>query len=315
MIFAERLARILQALDQRQPVEAGQVVDIASELLVEAQIGTIRFLYIPPEAETAHLGGTVFPAPVRFVAAHALNVARVMARVIRQAEEWRDDPLQPIIAALLHNAGMVRIPVGTLASPEPLSIEQRREIEHHPRIGATMVCEQFPEFSPIGDAIACHHERLDGTGYPHGYKGDQIPKLSRMLAAADCYAALAANRPHRTALDPRTALTDTLLYGEKNILDRFAVEKLIQLSFYPAGTIVEISDGSIGAVIAHHKGHHALRLASRPILNLLVDGTGHILPCPQAIDLAECEEKTVIRSLRSEERARVLARHYPEYAI
>jgi hypothetical protein len=274
----------------------------------------MRFLYAHPSAKQSYLGGPEFSAPARFVACHSLTAARVMARMLRVAPEWRDRPLDPILAMLLHDVGMLRVPVEALASSTALTDDQRRAVEAHPRAGAEIVAFRLPAFANLVEDIAAHHERLDGTGYPSGLKADQIPPLSRLIAAADAYAAMCCPRPHRTAHDPRTALTDTLLYGEQNTLDRFAVEKLLALSFYPVGSVVEMSDGAIGAVAANHQGRHELHLASRPVINVLIDAQGYLLPMPLPVDLAECEGGTVVRTLRTEERARRLGRHYPEWA-
>jgi hypothetical protein len=306
---------LLRTLDSDQPVDATGFADLAAQIFTEGTAHPLRFLDSDPATTQAYLGGSSFPAPARFVACHSLTTARIIARISRSAPEWKDDPLQPIIAALLHDVGMLRVPVDGLASKQELSDEQRRLVEPHPRFGAELVANQLPLFAPIVESIAAHHERLDGTGYPSGLKGDQISPLARLLAAVDVYAAMCCPRPHRPARDPRSALTDTLLYAEQNILDRFAAEKLLALSFYPVGSVVEMSDGAIGVVAANHPGREGLHLAGRPVLNLLIDAHGSVMPTPAAVNLAEVDSGSVLRTLPREERARLLGRHYPQWAI
>src|SRR5205085_669705 len=158
----------------------------------------------------------------------------------------------PVLAALLHDAGLLGIPVTILAQPGPLTDGHRRAIEGHARAGAELVARQLPAAADLGDVIASHHERLDGTGYPAGLRGHQVPALSRLLAVADVYGAMACPRPHRPAFDPRTALTDTLLLADRGLLDRTAAEGLLHLAFYPVGSVVELTDGSVGKVVATH---------------------------------------------------------------
>jgi HD-GYP domain-containing protein (c-di-GMP phosphodiesterase class II) len=313
--LVDRLAHLLCTLDSNQPVDAARFVDLAAQIHAEGTTQPLRFLYSPPDVTQAFLGGTGFPAPARFVACHSLTSARIMARISWSALEWKDDPLQPIIAALLHDVGMLRVPVDVLTAKQELSDEQKRLIEPHPSHGAELVASLLPLFAPIVESIAAHHERLDGTGYPRGLKGDQISPLARLLAAVDVYTAMCCPRPQRPARDPRSALTDTLLFGEENILDRFAAEKLLTMSFYPIGSVVEMSDGSIGVVVANHPGREGLHLAGRPVLSLLIDGRGGVMPTPVAVNLAETDSRSVLRTLPREERARLLGRHYPQWAI
>ena len=130
----------------------------------------------------------------------------------------------------------------------PATIDRR-----HTRASSEIVAKLLPDFAALVDSIGTHHERLDGTGYPGGLKSDQIPPLARLLAVVDTYTALCCPRPYRPAHDPRTALTDTLLAAEQNLLDRFAAEKLMTLGLYPVGSVVELGDGSVGVVAANHR--------------------------------------------------------------
>jgi HD-GYP domain-containing protein (c-di-GMP phosphodiesterase class II) len=311
----ERLAQLLVGLTSGEtPLEAEPFTHLASQVLAEGPAVPMRFLYTPPAARQSYLGGTEFPAPARFVASHSLTTARVAARMLRQAPEWRDRPLDVIVAALIHDVGMLRVPAELLASSAPLTDDQRRTLEAHARAGSEIVAYRLPSLAHLAEVVMAHHERLDGTGYPSGLKADQVPPLARFIAAADMYAALCCPRAHRGALDPRTALTDTLLYGEQNIIDRFAAEKLLALSFYPVGSVVEMSDGAIGVVAANRQARDELHLAARPVLNLLIDAQGRLLPVPLPVDLAECEGGGVVRTLRGDERARLLGRHFPEWA-
>jgi hypothetical protein len=309
------LAQLLISLDRDEPIDSSFVTSLATDILSEGPAAPLRFLHASPAATQAFLGGPEFQAPARFVACHSLTTARIVARMLRLAPQWHDRPLDPIIAALLHDIGMLRVPVNTLAATGALDDDQRRIIEPHARAGAEIIAYRLPAFAHLVEDISAHHERLDGTGYPSGLKADQIAPLARLLAVADTYAALVCRRPQRSAYDPRTALTDVLLFAEQNILDRFAAEKLLALSFYPIGSIVELSDGAVGVVVANHVGQFDLRLAARPVINLLIDARSHVLPASQALDLAESQAGAVMRTLPAAERARRLARHYPEWAI
>src|SRR5437667_255823 len=83
----------------------------------------------------------------------------------------------------------------------------------------------------------------------------------------------------------RTALTDTLLLADKGALDRNFAERLLQLSFYPVGSVVELADGAIALVVAAGTGKQDLTAPSRPVVALLTDSQGGWLPAPRHINL------------------------------
>jgi HD-GYP domain-containing protein (c-di-GMP phosphodiesterase class II) len=210
---------------------------------------------------------------------------------------------------------MLRVPAELLALPGPLDDAGRRAVEAHARAGADLVRRLVPEGAWLAEAAAAHHERLDGTGYPGGLRDVQVSSLARLLAVCDTYAALCCARPHRPARDTRTALTDTLLLAESGTLDKHHAERLLQLSFYPVGSAVELADGSAGVVVATHPGRRDLNTPARPVVALLTDSQGQPLPAPLHLDLAQCESRSIVRSLPDAERRELLGTHYPEVVL
>jgi HD-GYP domain-containing protein (c-di-GMP phosphodiesterase class II) len=252
--------------------------------------------------------------PARFAAAHGLTVARVVARVLRQLPEWRRRPEQPVLAALLHDAGLVRISADVLAYGGPLDDSQKRVIESHASAGAEMVGRLGNDLGWLVEVVGGHHERLDGTGYPSGLSDLQIPPLVRLLAVCDVYAALCSPRPHRRALETRTALTDTLMMAQHGLLDAHCARTLLNLSLYPAGSAVELADGAVGVVVATHQAHTELDASTHPVVALLTDNDGKPLPFPCHLDLAQCDGRNIVRGLLGAERRQLLGEHYPEWA-
>jgi hypothetical protein len=295
------LADLLSGLFARQRLDVQPFVALGEELLAEASQGAaLRFLYEPPTE------------PARFVACHSLTVAHVAARVVGHDPEWRGRPLEPVLAALVHDVGMLAVPAVLLSQPGPLDDEQRRQVETHVREGAVLAARLLTSGSWLADVTAAHHERLDGTGYPDGRRELQVPSLARLLAVCDVYAALAAPRPHRPARATRTALTDTLLLAEQGALDRTCAERLLHLSFYPVGSAVELADGAVGLVVATPSRELNLQAPARPVVAVLTDGRGRALPVPQHLDLAQCEGRSIVRTLSPAERRDVLGARYPE---
>jgi HD-GYP domain-containing protein (c-di-GMP phosphodiesterase class II) len=102
-------------------------------------------------------------------------------------------------SALLHDIGKIGIPDEVLNKKGKLSKENWEAIKAHPRLGANIV-SNIPNLAPCVSSILHHHERWDGSGYPQGLKGEEIPLEARILAIADSFEAMTSARPYRPAL-------------------------------------------------------------------------------------------------------------------
>jgi diguanylate cyclase (GGDEF)-like protein/PAS domain S-box-containing protein len=111
------------------------------------------------------------------------------------------------IAGLLHDVGKIGIPDHILYKPEPLDDDERRAVQQHPLL-SEMIIREVPQLVDVLDAVRHHHERFDGTGYPRGLLGNEIPLLARVLAIADAYSAMTVDRPYRQALSDQEALAE-----------------------------------------------------------------------------------------------------------
>lgn len=310
----DRLAAFFASLQTHQPTALQSVAAIAEELLEEARLAKpIRLVHVAVRSTRAFLGAVEFPAPARFIAAHALNVAQIIARVVPYDYEWATRPLLPVVTALIMDCGMLAMPVEMLAKVEPLTPDERRTLETHPKYGAELLLWRFPTLAgPLAAAVATHHERADGTGYPAALQGSDLPALGRLLRVADVYAALGEDRPHRAALDPRAALTEVLLLAEQGQLDRDFVEYLLNLAFYPVGTIVELTDGRVGVVVANHPNRLDSRSPGRPVVAVLADAGGVLLPHPEHVDLSATERGSILRGVPADRVCEMLGSRYPD---
>lgn len=109
------------------------------------------------------------------------------------------------LAAKLHDIGKVGMPEGILHKTTPLTDEEFGNVREHPVIGERILSPIIRSRSVL-DAIRHHHERYDGTGYPDGLAGNDIPLLARIIAVADCFDALTSARAYRTSLTRDAAL-------------------------------------------------------------------------------------------------------------
>jgi putative two-component system response regulator len=107
-------------------------------------------------------------------------------------------------AAVVHDIGKVAVPELILLKPGGLTDEELRVMAQHPIVGER-ICRPLRSFSSVLPIIRHHHEKMDGSGYPDGLKGEAIPITARIMATVDIYDALTTDRPFRSAMPPEKA--------------------------------------------------------------------------------------------------------------
>ena len=123
-----------------------------------------------------------------------------------EKEGLAEQALQELrIACLLHDVGKVAVPDSILMKPGRLNAEETEIVRQHPVVGER-ICAPLKSLRRILPVIRHHHERMDGSGYPDGLHGEQIPVQARILQITDIYDALTTDRPYRMALSSEEAL-------------------------------------------------------------------------------------------------------------
>jgi putative nucleotidyltransferase with HDIG domain len=132
---------------------------------------------------------------------------RVCAYALRLADEMGVNGRQRralALGALLHDVGKIGVPDRILLKPDRLTDDEWRQMREHPEVGKRIL-STVPFLDEALEIVHAHHERYDGSGYPRGLAGSQIPLGARIFAVADVYDALTSNRPYRSAISPREA--------------------------------------------------------------------------------------------------------------
>jgi putative nucleotidyltransferase with HDIG domain len=143
----------------------------------------------------------------RMTARHSAAVARY-AREIARAAGCTDEELELVhTAGLLHDLGKFVFPDSILKGGGKLSDDDWEIVKSHPEQGARLVA-QIDGYGPVAEIILAHHERIDGTGYPHGIHGERIPKLARMISVADTYDVMTARDSYREPVTSEAALAE-----------------------------------------------------------------------------------------------------------
>jgi HD-GYP domain-containing protein (c-di-GMP phosphodiesterase class II) len=145
-------------------------------------------------------------------------------------------------AALVHDIGMIGVPSEVWDEPGEWSVSQRERARTHPYLTERMLA-RTPLLAQVGKCASLHHERLDGSGYPHGLRGDAISLPARILAAADVYNALRQPRPHRPALAAETAERTIRAEVRGGRLDGDAVRAVLEAAGHRARRRAELPSG------------------------------------------------------------------------
>lgn len=174
---------------------------------------------------------------------HSARVAlfsRDIARVLGLSEEEQS---RIHLAGLLHDVGKVGVPDEILLKPGRLTAEERAIMERHARLSAEAI-QGIPGFSDLVRSVYAHHERLDGSGYPEGTVGDDIPMGARILGVADTFEALTSDRPYRPGRSALEALE--VFERESHLFDIDVVSalRLLVLSGETADTFDSMADFS-----------------------------------------------------------------------
>ncbi len=142
-----------------------------------------------------------------YVATHQKRVSQLACTIAKEMglPAWQIDGIR--VAGLLHDIGKVTVPTEILSKPGKLSAMEFSLIKDHPRAGFEILKNVHFDW-PVARIVAQHHERLDGSGYPHGLSGADILLEARILAVADVVEAMCTDRPYRPALKMEQALAE-----------------------------------------------------------------------------------------------------------
>jgi putative nucleotidyltransferase with HDIG domain len=140
-------------------------------------------------------------------ARHSAAVARYAQAIARAAGASPAEQRRVHTAALLHDIGKSIFPDHVLFAQGSLTDEQWAIVKQHPGHGASVIA-QIEEFADIAALVNAHHERMDGTGYPHNLRGDEVPWLARMISIADTYDVMTARDSYREPVPPAEAIAE-----------------------------------------------------------------------------------------------------------
>jgi len=181
----------------------------------KVHLTTVQALISTIEAKDAYTKG------------HSERVAELSAQIARKMNYSESEIEKIKYAGYLHDVGKVSLESNILNKKGELSKKEYEIVKEHPEVGANIV-KNVKYLEEVADYVKYHHERLDGSGYPEGLEGEEIPEGARILAVADVYDALTSNRPYRNAWNRNKAL-NLIEEDAGKCLDEDIVDKLFEL--------------------------------------------------------------------------------------
>ncbi len=191
---------------------------------------------------------------------HTVHVAIYSAFLFKIKGASQEDIYQITLAGLLHDIGKIDVPDSILNKPGKLNPEEWEIMKKHVDYGVERLKKIKDLNEDIIEAVAQHHEKIDGSGYPRGLKSSQIHPWARVLTIIDIYDAVTTDRVYRKAFLPHTGVE--LLMSQVNQVDvRDLHTFYYNIPFYPVGSLVKLNTGETGKVI-----HIMSELPLRPII-------------------------------------------------
>lgn len=182
---------------------------------------------------------------------HSVAVCALMVSLSRQLGLDEEQTRVAGMGGLMHDVGKAMMPLEVLNKPGKLTDAEYAIMKQHPEEGHALLLKSGMANTHVLDIALHHHERIDGTGYPHRLAGDDISQLARMGAVCDVYDAVTSNRPYKAGWDPAESIRQMTSW--KGHFDTTVLKAFIRsVGIYPIGALVRLASDKIGVVIEQH---------------------------------------------------------------
>lgn len=180
---------------------------------------------------------------------HSVAVCAMMVALSRQLGLDAEQTRSAGLAGLMHDMGKAAMPLDVLNKPGKLTDAEYAVIKTHPKLGHDVLQRGGEANAVVLDVCLHHHEKVDGSGYPNGLKGDAISLFAKMGAVCDVYDAITSNRPYKMGWDPAESLRKMAEW--QGHFDTKVFQAFVKsLGIYPIGSLVRLSSGRLGVVVA-----------------------------------------------------------------
>jgi putative nucleotidyltransferase with HDIG domain len=225
-------ARMGKALDTAQ---ASELVDEISSSVMRNQDALISLARLKNKDNYTYM--------------HSVAVCALMISLARKLKLDEQQVRDAGMAGLLHDVGKMMIPQEILDKPGKLTDAEFMTVKDHPVQGHKILLQGDGITEAALDVCLHHHERMDGNGYPHQLKGEQISLIARMGAVCDVYDAITSNRAYKAGWEPSESIRRMAEWSGTHF-DAAVFQAFVKcIGIYPAGTLVKLKSGKLGTVL------------------------------------------------------------------
>ena len=219
---------------------------------------------------------------------HSVAVCALMIALSKQLGLSEQETRRAGIAGLLHDLGKALMPMEVLNKPGKLTDEEFAIIKKHPAEGHRLLLGNSGADEMMLDVVLHHHEKIDGTGYPKGLKGEEISLFAKMGAVCDVYDAITSNRPYKAGWPPSESLRKMAEWAKGHFDQRVFQAFVKSLGIYPIGSLVRLESGRLGLVIDQSE-----KSLLAPCVKVFYSTHSQARILPEIIDLSRpgCHEK------------------------
>jgi hypothetical protein len=229
-----------------------------------------------------------------------INVSILSAKVGTGLGYYGQEHHRLVLAGLVHDIGLFAVPQSVVTKSGRLTQDERALIEQHPELGYQLVRKAGSSWEWLAQVVRQAHERWNGQGYPNKLKGRQISELAQIIGVVDVFDALVTPRPYRRRFFPHEAVRE-LIVAERLAFPREVIKALVeQFSAYPLGTLVRLTTGEIGTVVAINAEYPL-----RPVVEIVGSGAKEGPKEARRLDLSHSPLVSIIETLESPDVARV----------
>lgn len=223
---------------------------------------------------------------------HSVAVAALMVALSKQMGQDETQARLAAEAGMLHDLGKAMMPVDVLNKPGKLTEAEFDTMKTHPQRGHELLLTGRGVDAMVLDVCLHHHEKMDGSGYPHHLQGEQISLLARMGAVCDVYDAITSNRPYKNGWDPAESITRMAAWSKGHFDENVFRAFVTSLGIYPVGSLVRLRSGLLAVVTQQN----AVKL-TMPEVKVFFSTKQGLRVTPRLLDLADpkCSDRIVGR--------------------
>lgn len=223
---------------------------------------------------------------------HSVAVCALMVALAGTLDLDQKQTREAGMSGLLHDLGKALMPMEVLNKPGKLTDEEFRIIKGHPVEGHRLLAEGGTVGAVVLDVCLHHHEKIDGSGYPHNLKAGQISDFAKMGAVCDVYDAITSNRPYKAGWDPAESIRKMTEWTNGHFDGRIFQAFVKSIGIYPVGSLVRLSSGHLAVVTEQSE-----RSLLTPRIKVFFSSKSMTYILPEPIDLARpgTPEKIVAR--------------------